>query len=87
MAVIKKTRQVRRSVTLSADVQRRVERLVREQKRSASRVLENLIETGLAAKQAERLRFFKLAERFRDTKDATEKQRLGEELGRVVFGS
>ncbi len=88
MAVTKKsTKGVRRSVTLSADVHHKVERLAREQKRSASRVLENLIESGLAAKEAERLRFFELAERFRDTKDLTEKQRLGEELGRMLFGS
>ncbi len=87
MAVAKKsTKGVRRSVTLSADVHRKVERLAREQKRSASRVLENLIETGLDAKEAERKRFFEVLERFRDTTDPAEKQRLGGEVGRMVFG-
>jgi predicted transcriptional regulator len=86
MAVIKKTRPVRRSVSLPADVHRRVERLARQQKRSANRVLERLVEKGLAAEEAERQRLHDLVERLRATDDPQEKQRLGDELGRMVFG-
>ncbi len=86
MAGNRNPKQVRRSVSLSSEVQRKVERLARQQKRSASRVLETLIETGLAAQEAERKRLHLLIERLRASDDPAEKQRLGDELGRMVFG-
>ena len=87
MAVTKSSKQVRRSVTLSADTQHRVERIARQQKRSASRVLESLVEKGLDAEEAERKRLSALVERLRVTKDRDEEKRIGDELGRLVFGS
>ncbi len=86
MAVTKKTKQVRRSVTLSGDVHRRIERLAREQKRSASRVLQNLVEAGLKAEEAKRRHLYDVLERFRSATDPREEARLGDELGRLVFG-
>jgi predicted transcriptional regulator len=73
-------------VTVSAEVHAKVERLAREQNRSASRVLEQLITTGLTAKESERRRLYDLIERLRATDNPDEKQRLGDELGRMVFG-
>lgn len=86
MAMSRNPKQVRRSVSLSSDVHRKVERMARQQKRSASRVLETLIETGLAVQEAERQRLNELIERLRASNDPDEKQRLGNELGRMVFG-
>ncbi len=77
---------MRRSVSLPAEVHRKVERLARQQKRSANQVIETLIETGLAAEEAQRQRFYHTLERLRATNDAAEKQRLGDELGRMMFG-
>lgn len=86
MAVTKSPKQVRRSVTLSADTHRKVERMARQQKRSASRVLESLVEKGLDAEEAERKRLFDVLERLQNSKDRAEQKRLGDELGRMVFG-
>ncbi len=86
MAVTKRAKQVRRSISLPEDVHRKIERLARQQKRSGSRVLENLIESGLAAEEAKRQRLYDLVERLRAADNPDEKQRLGDELGRMVFG-
>ncbi len=86
MPVTKRSKQVRRSVSLSADIDSKVQKIARREKRSANHVLERLIEKGVAAEEAERQRFYELLERFRDTNDPKEKQRLGDEVGRAVFG-
>ena len=86
MAATKSSKQVRRSVSLNADVHRKVERLARQEKRSASRVLETLIEKGLAAQETERRRLVDITERLRASNDAAERQRLGDELRRMIFG-
>jgi len=49
-------------------------------------VIENLIETGLQAKEAEKRRFFELAERLRTTTDKAELQQIKNELARMTFG-
>ena len=83
---MKRPKQVRRSITLPADIDSRVQKIARREKRSANRVLENLIETALRAKEAEKRRFFEIADRLRAAEDPDERQRLGDELGRMVFG-
>jgi predicted DNA-binding protein len=87
MAVVNRSRKtVRRSISLPAEVDSKVQRMARHQNRSANRVLENLIETGLEAKEAEKRRFFELAERLRTTTDAAELQQIKAELARMTFG-
>ena len=87
MAVSKRTKTVRRSISLAAETDAQVQKLARRQRQSASRVLESLIETGLAAKEAEKRRFFELAERLRNTSDPTELQQVKDELARMTFGN
>ena len=41
---------------------------------------------GIEASKQKEKAFFELAERFRSSQDTTETKRLGEELGRFVFG-
>lgn len=53
---------------------------------SATRMIAELIELGIEAENRKQRQFFELAERFRSEKDPAEAQRLGEELGRMVFG-
>ena len=48
--------------------------------------LVDLIEAGLEAREAEKERFFSLVTRLTQSKDAAERQRLKEELGRMTFG-
>ena len=56
------------------------------QKTSANRVIVDLIESGLEAKEREKLAFFELADRLAHTSDRTEQKRLKEELARKTFG-
>jgi hypothetical protein len=80
------TKQVRRSVTLPAPVAKQIERIAHRRRLSDNRVLVELIELGIeASKQREKV-FFELADRFRASEHPDEVKRLGNELGRFVFG-
>ena len=79
-------RPVRQSVSLPAGVARRVKSLAKSNRTSANRVLVELIESGLEAQEAERKRFFELADRLAKTRDREEQSRLKEELARMTFG-
>jgi hypothetical protein len=81
-----KQKTVRRSISLPRELDSQVQSLAHGQKRSANRVLENLIEMGLEAKAAEKRRFFELAERLRDTNDPAELERVKSEMARMTFG-
>jgi hypothetical protein len=93
MAIAKRTRaksararHVRRSVTLPPKIARQVETLARQRDLSDNRVLVELIEQGLEAQQQKEKAFFQLAERFRAASDPEQVKRLGDQLGRFVFG-
>lgn len=60
--------------------------LAKTEKTSASRVLVDLIEAGLASKEAEKERFFFLAARLTESSDPAEQERLKSELARMTFG-
>ena len=79
-------RPLRQSVTLSAGVARRVRTLARAKRASTSRVIAELVESGLEAQDAERNRFLHLADRLSSSKDPAEQQRIKEELARLTFG-
>lgn len=83
---IAKEKTVRRSISLPRELDSKVQRLAQRQNRSANRVLENLIEAGLEAKEAEKRRFFELAERLRSTDDPAELERVKSEMARITFG-
>ncbi len=84
--VMPTTKQVRRSVTLPAPIAQQVDRMAKRRRLSDNRVMVELIEQGIeAAKQREQA-FFELAERFRSSKSPDEVEKLGDELGRFVFG-
>ena len=65
---------------------RRVHSLAQRQKTSASRVIAELIETGLDAREREKNRFFELADRLVESSDAAEQKRIKAELARLTFG-
>jgi len=79
-------RTVRQSVTLPARVATQVRAIAKRRRLSASRTIVELVEEGLESRKAKEQKFFELAERFREAEDADEVARLGDELGRVVFG-
>lgn len=77
---------VRQSVSLPANVAAQVRRLAKTRRLSANRMLVELIENGIEAEKRRQEEFFDLAERFRDTADPDEAKRLGNQLGKMVFG-
>jgi metal-responsive CopG/Arc/MetJ family transcriptional regulator len=79
-------KSVRRSVNLPARVARRVRALAQTSKTSTSRVIADLIESGLDARDLERKRFFECADRLSRTRDPEEQTRLKGELARMTFG-
>ena len=77
---------VRQSVSLPARVARRVKSLAQTSNTSANRIIVDLIESGLDAREQEKERFFELADRLARSRDAEEQKRLKEELARMTFG-
>ena len=77
---------IRQSVTLPAKTAAQVRNLARARKLSSNRMLVELIENGIEAEKRKQQEFFELAERFRNATDPQEAKRLGDALGRMVFG-
>jgi hypothetical protein len=80
------TKQIRRSVTLPQQIDRQIERIAKNRRLSGNRVLVELVELGLEARQNKEKAFFDLAERFRESRNPDEVKKLGDELGHFVFG-
>lgn len=79
-------KHVRRSVTLPREVAKQIETMARKRRLSDNRVLLELIEQGIEARQQKEKAFFELADRFRAARNPGEVKQLGDELGRFVFG-
>ena len=79
-------KSVRQSVTLAARVARRVKSLAKTSRTSANRIIVELIESGIEARQQEKKRFIELADRLARSRDAEEQTRLKEELAVMTFG-
>jgi hypothetical protein len=77
---------VRRSVSIPPAVAKRVRSMAKKQRASEGRVLVDLIEAGLAAKDEERQRFRNLVDRLARATSKAEQSRLKEELARLTFG-
>jgi hypothetical protein len=78
---------VRQSVSLPAGVATEVRSLAKARKLSANRMMVELIEYGMEAEKRKQQEFFDLAERFRNATDPEEVKRLGNQMGRMVFGA
>lgn len=80
------SRSVRQSVSLPPTIARRVQALAKRRRTSANRVIVELIESGLEAKEQEKVAFFELADQLAKATDRTEQKRLKAELARMTFG-
>ena len=78
---------VRQSVSLPATLAAQVRKMARTRRLSANRMLVELIENGIEAEKQKQEMFFDLAERFRSATDRDEVQRLGDQMGRMIFGN
>lgn len=77
---------VRQSVTLPAKVAKQVRSMAKRRRLSANRMLVELVEQGIQAQRRKEKAFFELAERFRAAEDPKEVERLGDQLGKMLFG-
>lgn len=77
---------VRQSVSLPAKVAQQVRAMAKAKRLSATRMLVELIENGIEAETRKQQDFSDLVERFREEKDTEAAKRLGDRLGRMVFG-
>ena len=73
---------MRQSVRLPAELAAQVRGVAKTRRLSANRMLRELIE----AEKRKEQEFFEPAERFRNEKDPDVVKRLGDQLGRLVFG-
>lgn len=60
--------------------------MAKRRKLSKNRMLFELIENGIEAQSRKQEQFLALAERFRNEKDPRVANRLGDELGKAIFG-
>jgi hypothetical protein len=86
ISMVTKAKPVRQSVSLAPRVARRVRALAKTKRTSSSRVIAELVESGLEARGQERRRFLELADRLTRSSDSKERQDLKEELARLTFG-
>jgi predicted transcriptional regulator len=77
---------VRQSIGLPRDTARKVQSLAKQRRLSANRIIVELVEKGIEAQKNKERDFFELAERFRKATNPKEVARLGDDLGRMVFG-
>lgn len=75
------------SVSFPANVAAQDRGLAKRRRVSSNRILVELIENGIEGEKRKELESFALAERFRAATDPDEAARLGDELGRMVFGA
>ena len=92
MAVVKRPTSsrvrgpVRRSISLRPEIDRKIQSIAGREKRSSNQVMETLIEAGIAAREAEKKRFFEVAERLQTSKDPQTIDEARHELARMIFG-
>ena len=77
---------VRKSVTVPPEVARRIRSLAKAQRTSENRVLVDLIETGLEAKEQEKQHYLDLLEQLRKARKPADQERIMDELARMTFG-
>ena len=77
---------VRQSLSLPVSLAAKVRSLAKTRRLSANRMLLELIENGMEAEARKQREFFDLAERFRNASKPEEVKRLGDQMGRMIFG-
>jgi hypothetical protein len=77
---------VRQSVSLPPGVARRIRSIAKARNTSATRILVDLVQSGLAAHERAKERFMELAERLVESRDPAEQARIKKELAQLTFG-
>lgn len=79
-------KSVRQSISLPSRLAHRVRTLAKNQRTSTNRVLVELIESGIESQEAEKIKFFELADRLSTSSNPAERKRIKAELARMTFG-
>ena len=79
-------KSLRQSVTLPSPLARRIRAVAKRENRSSNRVIVDLIEAGLDAREREKKTFYELADRLATSSDTAEQKRLKRELARMTYG-
>jgi hypothetical protein len=79
-------KSVRQSVSLPPRLAKRVRTIADNRRTSTNSVLVELIETGIESKEAEKNKFFELADRLSTCPDPAERKRIKESLAHMTFG-
>ena len=74
------------AISLPTNIAGQVRKLAKTRRVSANRMIIELIENGMEAERRKQQDFFELAERFRTASDPEDVKRLGDQMGRMVFG-
>jgi hypothetical protein len=77
---------IRQSISLPPSIAKHVHAIAKARETSTNRVVVDLIEAGIQAKEAEKKRFFSLADKLTESDNPTERQQIKEELARMTFG-
>ena len=84
-AALAETEAIRRSISLPAEIARKIDAIAANRHVSANRAIVDLLADAVAAYEQRRAAFFELADRFQKSTDPTETERLREELARMTF--
>ena len=76
----------RQSVSLPTRVSRLVRAIAKTKGLSSSKVIADLVEAGIAAREREKERFLELAEALARSTNRSKQKRLKAELARLTFG-
>ncbi len=79
-------RPLRQSVTLSSPVAKRVKHLAKAANLSTSRVIADLVKTGLDAQDQQKTHFLGLIDKLASATNPADRKRIKEELARLTFG-
>jgi metal-responsive CopG/Arc/MetJ family transcriptional regulator len=81
-----KTELIRRSISLPHEIAERVDEIAATRHVSANRAMIDLLRDAIAAYDQRKKAFLELADRFQKSTDASETQKLRDELARMTFG-
>ena len=87
MATVVEPPIVRRSITVPAEMARKMDTIAASRRVSVNRAIVDLLGDAITAYEQRRSAFLELADRFQKSTDPAETARLREELAQMTFGS
>jgi hypothetical protein len=83
---LSETQAIRRSISLPAGIAAKIDAIATARHVSANRAIVDLLGDAVTAYEQRRTAFLELADRFRNSTDPAQTERLSEELAQMAFG-